>query len=41
MDHITEYVLIAVSIIVAATGIMAAYAKYANFDEFHSGSPFP
>ena len=32
MDHITEYVLMALSIIVAATGIMAAYAKYANFD---------
>ena len=32
MDHITEYVLMALSVIVAATGIMAAYAKYANFD---------
>lgn len=32
MDHTTEYVLMALSIIVAATGIMAAYAKYANFD---------
>lgn len=32
MDHLTEYVLMALSIIVAATGIMAAYAKYAKFD---------
>ena len=32
MDHTTEYVLMALSIIVAATGIMAAYAKYAKFD---------
>ena len=32
MDHITEYVLMALSVIVASTGIMAAYAKYANFD---------
>ncbi len=32
MDAITEYVLMALSIIVAATGIMAAYAKYAKFD---------
>ena len=32
MDHTTEYVLMALSIIVAATGIMAAYSKYANFD---------
>ena len=32
MDHITEYVLMALSVIVAATGIMAAYSKYANFD---------
>ena len=32
MDHITEYVLMALSIIVAATGIMAAYSKYAKFD---------
>jgi NADH-quinone oxidoreductase subunit L len=32
MDHTTEYVLMALSIVVAATGIMAAYAKYANFD---------
>lgn len=32
MDHITEYVLMALSVIVAATGIMVAYAKYANFD---------
>lgn len=32
MDHLTEYVLMALSIIVAATGIMAAYSKYANFD---------
>lgn len=32
MDMITEYVLMALSIIVAATGIMAAYSKYANFD---------
>ena len=32
MDHTTEYVLMALSIIVAATGIMAAYKKYAKFD---------
>ena len=32
MDHLTEYVLMALSIIVAATGIMAAYSKYARFD---------
>ena len=32
MDIVTEYVLMALSIIVAATGIMAAYSKYANFD---------
>jgi NADH-quinone oxidoreductase subunit L len=32
MDVITEYVLMALSIIVAATGIMVAYSKYANFD---------
>ncbi|MDD3054620.1 MAG: NADH-quinone oxidoreductase subunit L [Aliarcobacter sp.] len=32
MDHITEYVLMALSVIVAATGIMAAYSKYANFN---------
>ncbi|PUE65947.1 NADH-quinone oxidoreductase subunit L [Arcobacter caeni] len=32
MDYITEYVLMALSVIVAATGIMAAYSKYANFD---------
>ncbi len=32
MDHLTEYVLMALSIIVAATGIMAAYSKYAKFD---------
>lgn len=32
MDIITEYILMALSIIVAATGIMAAYSKYANFD---------
>lgn len=32
MDMVTEYVLMALSIIVAATGIMAAYSKYANFD---------
>ena len=32
MDHTTEYVLMALSIIVAATGIMAAYSKYAKFD---------
>lgn len=34
MDAITEYVLMALSIIVAATGIMAAYTKYAKFDVF-------
>jgi len=34
MDHLTEYVLMAISVIVAATGIMAAYNKYANFDVF-------
>lgn len=32
MDHLTEYVLMALSIIVAATGIMAAYSKYSRFD---------
>ena len=32
MDIVTEYVLMALSIIIAATGIMAAYSKYANFD---------
>jgi NADH-quinone oxidoreductase subunit L len=32
MSHTTEFVLMALSIIVAATGIMAAYKKYANFD---------
>ena len=32
MDHLTEYVLMALSIIVAATGIVAAYSKYAKFD---------
>ena len=32
LSHTTEYVLMALSIIVAATGIMAAYSKYAKFD---------
>ena len=32
MSHTTEFVLMALSIIVAATGIMAAYSKYAKFD---------
>jgi NADH-quinone oxidoreductase subunit L len=32
MDIITEYVLMALSIIIAATGIMVAYSKYSNFD---------
>lgn len=32
MDAITELVLMALSVIVAATGIMLAHSKYANFD---------
>ena len=32
MSHTTEYILMSLSIIVAATGIMAAYVKYAKFD---------
>jgi NADH-quinone oxidoreductase subunit L len=32
MDYTTEFVLMALSVIVAATGIMAAYSKYAKFD---------
>lgn len=32
MSHLTEYFLMAISIIVAATGIMVAYSKYAKFD---------
>lgn len=32
MSHTTEFVLMALSIIVAATGIMAAYVKYSKFD---------
>ena len=32
MSYTTEYVLMALSIIIAATGIMTAYNKYANFD---------
>jgi len=32
MSHTTEYVLMALSVIIAATGIGAAYNKYAHFD---------
>lgn len=34
LDHMTEYVLMAISVIVAMTGIMLAYSKYSNFDVF-------
>ncbi|MFX4243486.1 NADH-quinone oxidoreductase subunit L, partial [Aliarcobacter butzleri] len=32
LSHSTEYILMALSVIVAATGIFVAYKKYANFD---------
>lgn len=32
MSHMTEYVLMALSVIIAASGIGAAYNKYAHFD---------
>lgn len=34
MSHATEYILMIVSIAVAASGIFVAYKKYANFDVF-------
>jgi NADH-quinone oxidoreductase subunit L len=34
MSHTTEYILMAASILVAATGIFVAYKKYANFDVY-------
>ena len=34
MSHSTEYILMALSIIVAGSGIFVAYRKYANFDVF-------
>jgi len=34
MSHLTEYILMALSIIVAVAGIVVAYKKYANFDVY-------
>ena len=34
MSHLTEYVLMIVSVAVAASGIFVAYKKYGNFDVF-------
>ncbi len=34
MSHATEYILMALSIIVAVAGIVVAYKKYANFDVY-------
>lgn len=34
MDYTTEFVLMSLSVIVAATGIMAAYSKYSKFDVY-------
>ena len=38
MSHTTEYILMAVSIIVAVAGIFVAYKKYARFDVFQPES---
>ena len=34
MSHATEYILMVISVAVAASGIFVAYKKYANFDVF-------
>ncbi|WP_321470007.1 NADH-quinone oxidoreductase subunit L [Halarcobacter sp.] len=34
MSHTTEYILMVVSVLVAASGIFVAYKKYANFDVY-------
>ena len=35
MSHMTEYILMIISVLVAAAGIVVAYKKYANFDVYN------